>query len=142
MYISRKRFLLICAGAATAIGIYCIANGFSYSILGSLDPKIRPTKSERSKNLESSLVELTQSSDPEVYAQKHGLYFANGRVRVVIELDNPNYALPASYGVEETRYENMIQALVVINKLLELSESPFVRFITIPMVPADQGRET
>ena len=82
--------------------------------------------------LESALYELTKSEDRNGFAQSHGLVVIDGKVRVTIELVNTNYKLPSNFGGEESRYENLIQALVQIDKIEELADDPNIKFIRPP----------
>lgn len=98
---------------------------------------VNPSGVEKNPKVESLLLQLVQSSNPEAFAREHGLFFKDGRVRVVIELNDPNYVLPNYYGVEEKRHGSKVQALVKVDRLLELAESPYVRFISSPTPPSE-----
>jgi len=79
--------------------------------------------------LESVLYDLTQAKNPKEFAQRHGLDVVGSRVRVVIELINPEYTLLTNFGVEETKYENSLQALIEIEKLSALADDPNIKLI-------------
>ncbi len=86
--------------------------------------------------LESVLYQLTQSTQPNEFATERGLYVKNGKVRVVIELENKTGTIPAGYGiVEETRYDGLVQAMVPINRLIEVSREQGVKVVRVPNKP-------
>jgi len=87
-------------------------------------------------NLESVLYQLTQSTQPNEFAKERGLYVKNGKVRVVIELENKTGTIPPGYGiVEETRYDGLVQAMVPINRLIEISREQGVKVVRVPNKP-------
>ncbi|MBI4640237.1 MAG: hypothetical protein HY731_06055 [Candidatus Tectomicrobia bacterium] len=83
--------------------------------------------------LEDLLFQVTQSSDPERTANQRGLFFSQGRIRVIIELTSPAVSLPTGYSlVIETRFQSLVQALVAVQDLCRLSEEPSVRLVRAP----------
>lgn len=84
-------------------------------------------------NLETRLYKLSISPDPAKYAATHGIYYAEGRVRVVIELADEGVTIPESYHIQvEDRYKNFIQALVPVKVLRPLSNEPGVKSVRLP----------
>ena len=97
--------------------------------------KVNLTKNQPVK-LESVLYQLTQSTQPNEFATERGLYVKNGKVRVVIELENKTGTIPAGYGiVEETRYDGLVQAMVPINSLIGISRVQGVKVVRVPQKP-------
>ncbi len=100
---------------------------------------------EQNKNqpekLESVLYQLTQAQNPDEFAEKHGIYLENGKVRVVIELKNETATIPGGYGIiEESRHENLVQALVPMDKLITLAEDLGIVYLRTPLKPAPADR--
>lgn len=83
--------------------------------------------------LESVLYELTQATDYKKFAQEHDLDVIDNKVRVYLELNN-KFVLPSEFGTEEIKLDqyNLIQALVYVDKLLNLTENPNIKFIRVP----------
>lgn len=110
-------------------------------ITGTPSPYLSPGGTPYSKptdcpNLESRLYALSLASQPQEYARDHNLYYADGRVRVVIDLNSPNGELPAGYDIkEETRNDGLVQALVLLPDLCRLSNEPQVRYVSVPLGP-------
>jgi hypothetical protein len=94
-------------------------------------------KPEKLEALLQKLIEVySKGGDVESFAETNGIFYKEEKVRVVIELVNEQADIPEGYGVIiEKRYKNMVQALVPINNLESLAESPLVRFIRIPKEP-------
>jgi len=83
--------------------------------------------------LESRLDRLVRSSEPERAANQGNLYYSKGRVRVIIELTEQAVSPPERYSmIIESRYSALIQALVAIQDLCNLSRDPSVRFVRAP----------
>lgn len=85
--------------------------------------------------LESVLYQLTKSNNYNEFAKTHGLTLIDNQIRVVIELTDSNYTLQSKFGVEESRYQNLLRARVSIDKILELVEDPNIKFIRMPSKP-------
>ena len=68
------------------------------------------------------------------FAQAHDLYMQDGMIRVVVEMVTETALLP-DYVLEETRYKNKVQALVPVEKIVELSGETNVTFIQAPLKP-------
>lgn len=91
--------------------------------------------------LESRLYQVAQSSDPEHAANQSGLYYSQGRVRVIIELADPAVSLPAGYSlIIESRYNTLIQASVALQDLCKLSQEPSVRLVRAPYEATPLGK--
>lgn len=58
------------------------------------------------------------------------------KVRVTIELIDSNYKLPSNFGIEESKYKNLIQALINVDKIVELADDPNIKFIRAPLTSA------
>ena len=84
--------------------------------------------------VQQALFELVTTKDSATYAEQRGLdYFT--MVRVIIELA-PDASLPEGFMIQvESSYENQIQALVPLDKLLELSKQPEIQYIRAPKKP-------
>ncbi|MBS7654968.1 hypothetical protein KEJ50_00460 [Candidatus Bathyarchaeota archaeon] len=96
--------------------------------------------SKKPEKLEASLQKLievySKGENVESFAEANRIFYEEGKVRVVIELVNEQAEVPEGYGVViEKRYKNMVQALVPINNLESLSNSPLVKFIRTPKEP-------
>jgi len=87
---------------------------------------------DRNPKLESVILQLIQSNDPQEFSKTHNIYMKDNRVRVIIELVDRNTSLP-DFVQEETHYENKVQALVPVDKIAALTEENNVIFIRTPM---------
>lgn len=58
-----------------------------------------------------------------------------GEVQVVIELIDSSYKLPREFGREELRSDNLLQAVILTDKILELADNPNVKFMRLPLRP-------
>jgi hypothetical protein len=77
--------------------------------------------------------------DPAAFAAQHGITYADGRVRVEIDLAAAEGDLPAAYGlVVEARYRQLVQALAPVETLCDLANDPRVNVVRPPTlaVPA------
>jgi hypothetical protein len=89
--------------------------------------------------LESVLARLVQSDNRTAFAEEHGLQVRDGRVLVVVELENGT-DLPDGYDLNVTsRYGTEIQAYVAVDDLLALVEEEVVRVVRTPTVAEPQG---
>ena len=86
--------------------------------------------------LSSVLNELSQSEHPADFAESRDLHFADGKVRVIIELADPSAQIPERFKiVTEGHYSNLLQGMVSIEQLGELSNEPYINFIRAPLKP-------
>lgn len=96
------------------------------------DTKQKPEK------IESVLDQLMKAEKRDDFAEAHGLYLKDDKVRVIIELNNTEVSevenvLKGYDTVMETYYKNLIQALVPVDDLIALSEEPGVNYIRTPL---------
>ena len=82
--------------------------------------------------LDSTLYQLTKTKNYQEYGKRYQLYIADNKVRVEIELKDTNFKLPAGFGSEEKRNGEFLQALVPIDKLVELTEDIRIVAIRVP----------
>ncbi len=86
--------------------------------------------------LEDRLYRLTTSPDPEAYARQADLYYSQGRVRVIIELESAEDRVPQLPGLTiESRAGELVQALVPVERLCELAAANGVRLVRSPAQP-------
>jgi len=101
-----------------------------------LPSKLPPKPPREYTNLASVLYELIKSPDRSDFAQRHGLYLSQEKVRVIIELLPGVKEVEGDYEmVVEGRTKNLIKALVPIDQLGLLAEDPWVGFIRPPHKP-------
>ncbi len=87
--------------------------------------------------LESRLIQLAEThnsgGDVADMAARHGIYFRDEKIRVIIELEGDDTPIPEGYNIEvEGRRESLVQALVPVDKLYEISEAPGVNYVRVP----------
>lgn len=100
-------------------------------------PNTAPSKASECPQMESRLYDLTTATDPAAFAQSHGLYYGDGRTRVVVVLVAPEAgtSILTQYDAQvETRYESLVQVLVPPAELCDLSNDPQVQFVRAPRV--------
>lgn len=85
-------------------------------------------------NVESRLVALHLSPDPNVFAREQGMEIDGVAVRVIVELF-PGYPLPPLPAIIERRDNLMVQALVTPDRLCEVAEQPGVRTVRTAFQP-------
>lgn len=97
---------------------------------GAVEPKWEDYQSK----VQQTLFELVTTKDSAKYADQRGLdYFT--MVRVILDLA-PGASLPEGFMIQvESSDENLVQALVPLDKLLELSKRPEIRYVRIPKKP-------
>lgn len=84
--------------------------------------------------LDTRLYQLTQSENPSEFAEANKLHFSDGKVRVVIVLaDTLSIVSSEFHIVSEGQAGNLLQAMVPIDQLCELSEEPYIDFIRPPL---------
>lgn len=101
----------------------------------SIAPHPRPSDCPQ---LEFRLYELSVAEDHVDFAQTTGLFYDGGATRVVIQLATPetDTSFLGDYGAQiETQTESLVQALVPVGKLCDLSNDPRVRFVREPHTP-------
>lgn len=94
---------------------------------------VTPTKAGCPK-LEDRLYQLTVSPDPAALAAQTGLFYSQGRVRVIIELPSAESPAPSGYGLTvESRAQALVQALVPVDALCALAADGNVKFVRAPL---------
>ena len=86
-------------------------------------------------HLASRLYELYLSDDPETFARANGLYFEDNTTRVIIEISEPGVDISflSMYEIQiETQTKVLVQALIPITKLCDLSNDPKAKAINEP----------
>ena len=86
-------------------------------------------------HLESVLYQLTQADDVAVFARQRAIDLIEGRVRVIVELNEGSVLDMGAGAVIESRYRNLVRVLVPIDQLLPLSQRKGVRFVRLPQKP-------
>ena len=101
---------------------------------------INYTKTKQApENLESVLYQLVECQNRDDFAEANALYLKDGKVRVIIELNKNNEDLEFNDDIViETKYENLIQALVPVDNLILLSEDENVGYIRAPLLAYPQ----
>lgn len=100
------------------------------------------TSYQECPKLENRLYQVAQSSNPERAASERSLYYSQGRVRVVIEMTDPDLPLPSAYSlIVESRYNTLIQALVLPQDMCQLSQESSVRSVRAPSETVPLGKE-
>lgn len=106
---------------------------------------INDTKGNPEK-IESVLYQLMKAQKRDDFAEAHGLYLIDDKVRVVIELNNTEVLnrekiIKRYDGTMETYHENLVQALVPVDNLIPLSENPSVIYVRTPLIGYPQQKE-
>jgi len=78
---------------------------------------------KKNPKLESLLMQMISSDDPQLFASTNGLSMENSNIRVIVEMSDETALLP-DYLIEETRKSNKIQAMVPIIKYLGFRRNP------------------
>jgi hypothetical protein len=87
-------------------------------------------------NLDSRLGQLAASADPDAFAGSAGLDYADGTVRVVVELAGSDSPDTDTYGlIPEGQYANLVQTRVPPDQLCALASDPAVLAVRPPSVP-------
>jgi hypothetical protein len=89
-------------------------------------PAIPPAKAADCPRLESRLYQLVQAADPASFAAEAQLEYADGRVRVIVELVSVDEPMPAYGQIEEARYQGLVRAAISLDHLCALSNDPAV----------------
>lgn len=128
-------------GLIVILLIVCCAMPITFIISNAtsedLTSQINDTK-QKPEKIESVLYQLVKAQKRDDFAEAHGLYLKEGKVRVVIEIENTEVLkienVLKGYGaVMETYHENLVQALVPVDDLIALSEDPGVNYIRTPL---------
>ena len=90
--------------------------------------------------LEARLYQLTRSKDPSTFAEASGLYFSDGKVRVIIILAHISSTISSDFQiVPEGQFGDLLQAMVPVDQLCEISEEPYINFVRPPLQPGLLG---
>lgn len=89
--------------------------------------------------LDSLLYALTVAPDWHDFARERGIALFGLRIRVVVELVNPQVVPQGYHLVEEARAQNLIRVLVPVSELVRLSRDPAVKFVRLPYEPHEAG---
>jgi len=100
-------------------------------------PSMAPQPSKQPERLESGLRELADAhgsaGETAIIAERYGIRYVDGKVRVIIELDGVDSPIPEVEGLEvEARRGSLVQAWVPVERLYELAQAPHVRYIRAP----------
>lgn len=97
-------------------------------------PKELPKWDDYKDKVQQAVFELVTAKEPVKQAQQRELDYVP-MVRVILVLA-PSVTLPEGFLIlEESRYENEVQAFVPLNQLLELSQRPEIQYIRAPVKP-------
>jgi hypothetical protein len=100
----------------------------------SITPHPRPSECP---HLESGLYDLAVAQNPVELAKATGLFYEDGKTRVVVELATPetDISFLAKYDAQiETQAGSLVQALVPLAELCNLSNDPQVLFVRKPNI--------
>jgi hypothetical protein len=130
--LERKHAYIVLVGA-----ILCLLVSFVVADIGTFDINRITKKPER---LESSLRQIAESyasgDDVIDLAEQQGIYVKDEKLRIIIELEQEDTPLPEGYNIEvEGRHGSLVQAMIPIDKLDELTEAPGVKYIRAPKKP-------
>ncbi len=124
----QKSYFIILLSVATLVLAFTFFNKTS-------TPSAKlPTITESPKvetKLEDTLYLLAKAENPTQFARAYNLDIKNNSVQVVIET-NDSFTLPQDFGTVETTSQNLIQARVKIDKLLELAKYSQIRNVRLP----------
>lgn len=103
-------------------------------------PSPREAKPTDCPRLESRLYQLMTAADPARAAADLGLFYEDGRVRVIVELADPTAADPQHPDlVIEGRFRDLVQARVPPAALCAISHLPGIQFVRGPAASFPQG---
>ncbi|MDP2668912.1 MAG: hypothetical protein Q8P07_03715 [bacterium] len=100
---------------------------------------IKPPSPILNPKLENILNQLILAKNYDQFAKTNNLYVNDKKVRVIIELIDNRYKLPSEFGIEESRYGNLLQALVQIDDLSQIADSGYIRLIRTPSKASPLG---
>lgn len=91
------------------------------------------TAEQECRGLEDRLRRMMSAQDSTRFALEQRIYYQGGLVRVSIELASAEAQLPSGYGLQvEGRAQNLIQALLPLQELCQLSNEPQVLSVMVP----------
>ena len=88
----------------------------------------------------NQLLHAEKNGEAESFAEQHGIDLVDGKVRVIIECENGQLDSAVKAATEaganvETSYENLLQIVVPISSLDNLTDAASIRFIRLPQYP-------
>lgn len=91
--------------------------------------------------VDSQLIQLYSSEDPEKFAADAGISLVNGKVRIIIETEGEVDLSNISGFIDEASSSNLIQGMVSIKELCKVSNLHNVKFVRLPSksVPVTNG---
>ncbi len=111
-------------------------DGFLKSYRLPIPSELPPKPPREYARLASVLYELIKSHHRSDFAQRHGLYLEQDKVRVIIELLPKFKEVKGDYEmVIEGRTNSLIKVLVLVDQLGSLAKDPWVGFIRPPHKP-------
>lgn len=89
--------------------------------------------------LDSLLYALAIAPDWHDFARARGISLLGLRIRVIIELVNPQVVPQGYHLLEEARAQELMRVLVPVSELIRLARDPAVKFIRLPYEPHEAG---
>ncbi len=102
---------------------------------------VKDIESHKIESVLSQMVHKSETSPADLtsFAKKHGITLTKEKVRVVLELDSASEVnlktLEGGGCIIETAHDNLVQALVPVSKIHQLSNLSFVQFVRTPRIP-------
>ncbi len=81
---------------------------------------------------------MIDSADRSSFAKTYNLKLQGDKVLIDIKVSDTNYKIDQKFGTEKSRYADTIEAYIIIDKIIELSNDPKVIYIQIPSVAIPQ----
>lgn len=82
--------------------------------------------------IEQNLIQLINSSDRSAFADSSNLKLQGDRVQIDIKVSDTNYEIDPKFGLEQTRYADTIEAYIIIDKIIDLSNDSKIIYIKTP----------
>jgi len=98
--------------------------------------KPRPPEGLR---LDSLLYALALAPDWHEFARERGLALFGMRIKVIVELYDPQVVPQGYYLLVEARSQELMRALVPVSELLRLAGDPATEFVRLPYEPHEAG---
>ncbi|MGQ9477358.1 MAG: hypothetical protein ACUVRH_02575 [Candidatus Bipolaricaulia bacterium] len=89
--------------------------------------------------LDSLLYALTIAPDWHDFARERGLSLLGLRIRVIVELVNPQVLPQGYYLLVEAQAQDLLRVLVPVSELIRLSHDPAVKLVRLPYEPHEAG---
>ena len=89
--------------------------------------------------LDSLLYALAIAPDWHNFARARGISLLGLRIRVIVELVNPQVVPQGYHLLEEARAQELMRVLVPVSELIRLARDPAVKFIRLPYEPHEAG---